>query len=156
MLITWFGLGRGTNGRLPLTPIPFRFDISNTWSCRLAFQTPRRSSRHSSNDMLRDMVDRFVFVYLDDILIFSQNERDHVQHVRRVLQWLLKNRLFGGEVSVSRMVYSIPGFYSLAQRYPNRSRHGKSCCGLAHPRESHSGPAFSGVCQFLQAVHSEL
>ncbi len=46
------------------------------------------------NDVLRDMVDRFVFVYLDDILIFSQNERDHVQHVRRVLQLLLENRLF--------------------------------------------------------------
>uniref|UniRef100_A0A9J8BR74 ribonuclease H n=1 Tax=Cyprinus carpio carpio TaxID=630221 RepID=A0A9J8BR74_CYPCA len=46
------------------------------------------------NDVLRDMVDRFVFVYIDDILIFSQNERDHVQHVRRVLQRLLENRLF--------------------------------------------------------------
>ncbi len=46
------------------------------------------------NDVLRDMVDRFVFVYRDDILIFSQNERDHVQHVRRVLQQLLENRLF--------------------------------------------------------------
>ncbi len=46
------------------------------------------------NDVLRDMVDRFVFVYLDNILIFSQNERDHVQHVRRVLQRLLENRLF--------------------------------------------------------------
>ncbi len=46
------------------------------------------------NDVLRDMVNRFVFVYLDDILIFSQNERDHVQHVRRVLQRLLENRLF--------------------------------------------------------------
>lgn len=46
------------------------------------------------NDMLRDKVNRFVFVYLDDILIFSQNEREHVQHVRRVLQRLLENRLF--------------------------------------------------------------
>ncbi len=46
------------------------------------------------NDVLRDVVNRFVFVYLDDILIFSQNERDHIQHVRLVLQWLLENRLF--------------------------------------------------------------
>ncbi len=30
------------------------------------------------NDVLRDVVNRFVFVYLDDILIFSQNERDHI------------------------------------------------------------------------------
>ncbi|KAI7810743.1 hypothetical protein IRJ41_006107 [Triplophysa rosa] len=35
------------------------------------------------NDVLRDMVDRFVFVYLDDILVFSRNEIEHVQHVRR-------------------------------------------------------------------------
>ncbi len=46
------------------------------------------------NDVLRDVVNRFVFVYLDDILIFSQNERDHIQHVRLVLQRLLENHLF--------------------------------------------------------------
>ncbi len=40
----------------------------------------------------------------------------------------------GGEVSVSRTIGSVPGFKSLAQRCPNGSRQGKSCCGLAHPR----------------------
>ncbi len=34
------------------------------------------------------------YIYLDDILIFSQNERDHIQHVRLVLQRLLENRVF--------------------------------------------------------------
>ena len=46
------------------------------------------------NDVLRDMLDVFVVVYLDDILIFSQSLEDHVQHVRRVLERLLHNRLF--------------------------------------------------------------
>ncbi|KAI2647019.1 Transposon Tf2-9 polyprotein [Labeo rohita] len=46
------------------------------------------------NDVLRDMLNIFVFVYLDDILIFSPSVSDHVQHVRRVLQRLLENRLF--------------------------------------------------------------
>ncbi|KAI2647554.1 Transposon Tf2-6 polyprotein [Labeo rohita] len=46
------------------------------------------------NDVLRDMVDRFIYVYLDDILIFSSSLQDHVQHVRRVLQRLLENGLF--------------------------------------------------------------
>uniref|UniRef100_A0A9J7Y6K0 Gypsy retrotransposon integrase-like protein 1 n=1 Tax=Cyprinus carpio carpio TaxID=630221 RepID=A0A9J7Y6K0_CYPCA len=46
------------------------------------------------NDVLRDMIDRFVFVYLDDILIFSSSFQDHVQHVRQVLQRLLENQLF--------------------------------------------------------------
>ncbi|KAL0192325.1 hypothetical protein M9458_010621, partial [Cirrhinus mrigala] len=43
------------------------------------------------NDVLRDMIDRFVFVYLDDILIFSPSYQDHVQ---QVLQRLLENQLF--------------------------------------------------------------
>uniref|UniRef100_A0A8K9UV21 Gypsy retrotransposon integrase-like protein 1 n=1 Tax=Oncorhynchus mykiss TaxID=8022 RepID=A0A8K9UV21_ONCMY len=46
------------------------------------------------NDVLRDMLNIFVFVYLDDILIFSPSLQIHVQHVRRVLQRLLENCLF--------------------------------------------------------------
>lgn len=45
------------------------------------------------NDVLRDFVNRCVFVYLDDILIFSRSLDDHVQQVRCVLQWLLENKL---------------------------------------------------------------
>ncbi len=46
------------------------------------------------NDVLRDMVDQFIYVYLDDILIFSSSLQEHVQHVRRVLQKLLENGIF--------------------------------------------------------------
>ncbi len=46
------------------------------------------------NDVLRDMLNIFVFVYLDDILIFSNSLQEHTLHVRRVLQRLLENRLF--------------------------------------------------------------
>ncbi|KAL2095578.1 hypothetical protein ACEWY4_007726 [Coilia grayii] len=46
------------------------------------------------NDVLRDMLDRFVFVYLDDILIFSKDLEEHKQHVRLVLRRLLENSLF--------------------------------------------------------------
>ncbi|KAK2899769.1 hypothetical protein Q8A73_012898 [Channa argus] len=46
------------------------------------------------NSVLHDFINRFVFVYLDDILIFSRNLHDHQQHVRLVLQRLLENRLF--------------------------------------------------------------
>lgn len=34
------------------------------------------------NDVLRDMLNKFVFVYLDDILIFSPFLQVHTQHVR--------------------------------------------------------------------------
>ncbi|XP_064197194.1 uncharacterized protein LOC135257909 [Anguilla rostrata] len=46
------------------------------------------------NDVLRVLLNRSVVVYLDDILIFSQNPQDHVSHVRKVLQQLLENKLF--------------------------------------------------------------
>ena len=46
------------------------------------------------NDVLRDMLNRFIFVYLDDILIFFQSMEEPVQHVCLVLQRLLENKLF--------------------------------------------------------------
>ncbi|KAK5885831.1 hypothetical protein CesoFtcFv8_016928 [Champsocephalus esox] len=46
------------------------------------------------NDVLRDLLNICVFVYLDDILIFSKSKQEHVVHVRLVLQRLLENHLF--------------------------------------------------------------
>ena len=48
------------------------------------------------NDVLRDFLNRSVFVYIDDILIFSRNKEEHVHHVRQVLQRLLENKLCKG------------------------------------------------------------
>ncbi len=57
------------------------------------------------NDVLRDMLDKFVFVYLDDILIFSRCYQEHVQHVRIVLSQLLKNGLF---VKLEKSEFHVP------------------------------------------------
>ncbi|XP_062403850.1 uncharacterized protein LOC134094368 [Sardina pilchardus] len=46
------------------------------------------------NDVLRDWLNKSVFVYLDDILIFSKSLHEHVHQVRLVLQRLLDNNLF--------------------------------------------------------------
>ncbi|KAF7656700.1 hypothetical protein LDENG_00037160 [Lucifuga dentata] len=40
------------------------------------------------------MLNRFVFVYLDNILIFSRSREEHVHHIQSVLQRLLENPLF--------------------------------------------------------------
>lgn len=45
-------------------------------------------------DMLRDMLNKHVFVFLDNILIFSRTKEEHVHHVQAVLQRLLENSLF--------------------------------------------------------------
>ncbi|QRW18196.1 Retrotransposable element Tf2 protein [Rhizoctonia solani] len=41
-----------------------------------------------------DLIDVTVVIYLDDILIFSENPKDHPTHVREVLSRLMKNQLF--------------------------------------------------------------
>jgi len=64
------------------------------------------------NDVRRDFLNRSVFVYLDDILIFSRNIEEDVQHVRQVLQRLLESKLCeGGEVRVPRQFGGIPGLH---------------------------------------------
>jgi len=46
------------------------------------------------NDILREFLDKFVYVYFDDILIYSPDLSSHRQHVTQVLQRLLDNQLY--------------------------------------------------------------
>ena len=46
------------------------------------------------NSAMRGILDDYVVVYLDDILIFSQNETEHEQHVREVLRRLQQHNLY--------------------------------------------------------------
>ena len=45
------------------------------------------------NDVFKDMTDDFVVVYIDDILIYSDNLEEHRRHVRKVLQRLREYNL---------------------------------------------------------------
>jgi hypothetical protein len=40
------------------------------------------------NSVFMDYLDKFVVVFIDDILIYSQNEQEHEKHLRKVLQRL--------------------------------------------------------------------
>jgi len=47
------------------------------------------------NDIFQNLIaEGIVVVYLDDILIFTKTEEEHVQAVQRVLQVLKENKLF--------------------------------------------------------------
>jgi len=59
------------------------------------------------NDVLRDMLNRFIFVYLNDILIFSPDPLTHQQHVRQVLQRLLENKLYVKAEKCEFHVYTV-------------------------------------------------
>ena len=46
------------------------------------------------NDILGNLVNECVVVYLDNILIYSRSQNEHVEHVREVLRRLQKNNLY--------------------------------------------------------------
>ncbi|CAJ1048226.1 uncharacterized protein lrfn4b [Xyrichtys novacula] len=68
------------------------------------------------NDVLRDMINQYVFVYLDDILIFSRSKEQHIHHVQSVLQCLLENSLY---VKAEKCEFHVPSAsflgYNVAQ-----------------------------------------
>jgi hypothetical protein len=47
------------------------------------------------NNIFWKYLDHFVQVFLDDILIYSKNERKHEEHLRVVLSCLRENKLYG-------------------------------------------------------------
>ncbi|KAL0152827.1 hypothetical protein M9458_051867, partial [Cirrhinus mrigala] len=49
------------------------------------------------NEVFRDMLHRWVIVYIDDILIYSSSYSKHIQHVRAVLQRLIQHQLYAKE-----------------------------------------------------------
>jgi len=60
------------------------FGLSNTLSVFQCFM----------NEIFAELLDVCVVVYLDDILIYSNNLKDHQRHVRKVLRRLRKNWLY--------------------------------------------------------------
>jgi hypothetical protein len=46
------------------------------------------------NKVFMKYLDKFVVVFIDDILIFSKNEEEHDEHLRLVLQKLRANQLY--------------------------------------------------------------
>ncbi|KAK3515182.1 hypothetical protein QTP70_009592 [Hemibagrus guttatus] len=46
------------------------------------------------NEIFRDILNKYVVAYIDDILIYSKSEEEHQGHVRTVLTRLLENQLY--------------------------------------------------------------
>ena len=46
------------------------------------------------NSVFMPELDKFVVIFIDDILIFSKNEEEHAEHLRIVLQRLREHKLY--------------------------------------------------------------
>ncbi|KAI2660671.1 Transposon Tf2-6 polyprotein [Labeo rohita] len=74
-----------TSGHYEYTVMPF--GLANSPSFFQAF----------INDVFRDMLNRWVIVYIDDILVYSNTYDEHITHVRAVLQRLISHQLYAKE-----------------------------------------------------------
>src|SRR5258705_7488660 len=99
------------------------------------------------NDTLREFLDQFCVVYIDDILIYSKNKKEHREHVHRILAKLKEARLYTNaekcEFNVEKTTFL--GFIGPRQNrsYPRigNTQFGKGC------------PVFFGLRELLQEVH---
>lgn len=73
--------------RTPLGHFQFRVLPFGLTNAPATFQT-------LMNDLFRPYLNKFVQVYLDDILIYSQNEEEHERHLEIVLDILRKAKLY--------------------------------------------------------------
>jgi hypothetical protein len=46
------------------------------------------------NKVFMEYLDKFVVMFIDDILIYSKNEEEHEEHLRFVLQKLREHQLY--------------------------------------------------------------
>jgi hypothetical protein len=53
------------------------------------------------NSVFMVVLDKFVVVFIDDILVYSKNKKKHEGHLRIVLQQLRDHRLYASIASVS-------------------------------------------------------
>jgi hypothetical protein len=53
------------------------------------------------NKLFMEYLDKFVVVFIDDILTFSKTEEEHEKHLRLVLEKLRSNKLYANSASVS-------------------------------------------------------
>ena len=53
------------------------------------------------NSVFSRYLDKFVLVFLDDILIYSKNEEEHEEHLRLTLQLLREHKMYANFRSVT-------------------------------------------------------
>ena len=46
------------------------------------------------NKVFMEFLDEFVVVFIDDILVYSKNEEEHMEHLRLVLEKLREHQLY--------------------------------------------------------------
>ncbi|MBW0535489.1 hypothetical protein O181_075204, partial [Austropuccinia psidii MF-1] len=97
------------------------------------------SFKNLVNDIVKDPLDVYVVVYLDDIMVFPKSKEEHVTHVSTVLSRLRTNNLF-----------------AKALKPQDEPRKGPEDSQLASSKKPQGSSIIPWLCQFLPPFHQEL
>jgi hypothetical protein len=104
------------------------------------------------NDIFKDLLDVTVIVYLDDVLIFSENPADHHKHVREVFRRLWKHGLF---VNPDKCFFDVDtvdylGFILSPEGLTMEKSKVESITNWPVPRRVKDVQSFLGFCNFYR------
>ncbi|KAJ9536800.1 hypothetical protein OSB04_un000024 [Centaurea solstitialis] len=104
------------------------------------------------NDILRPHIDDFVVVYLEDILIYSRSEEEHLEHLRKVFDLLqhqqLKLNQKKCEFGKAKLVYL--GFVVGGGSLHVDPEKVKAITEWPRPKSVTEVRSFMGACQYLR------
>jgi len=108
--------------------------------------------RTMMNKILSEFLDHGVVVYLDDILIYSENMEDHIKLVQNVLDMLEQHDL---AVSLKKSVFhqeevEFLGYIVKTSGVTMSDTKVKSLQNWAHPRSVKDGQIFIGFANFYR------
>ncbi|MBW0569025.1 hypothetical protein O181_108740 [Austropuccinia psidii MF-1] len=89
-----YNLLRIKQGNEPLTALRTKYGSYKYLVMPFGLTNATASFQNLVNNIFADLLDIFVVVFSDDIMVFSSSEEEHVKHVASVLQRLRDNNVF--------------------------------------------------------------
>ena len=104
------------------------------------------------NDIFSDLLDVCIIIYLDDILIYSEDMSQHKKHIKEVLHRLRKNRLYAAPVKCEFHKESVEylGFIISTDGLCMAQDKVQTILDWPEPRRVKDIQSFLGFCNFYQ------
>jgi hypothetical protein len=109
------------------------------------------------NNILNKYLDKFVLVFIDDILIYSNTKEEHEEHLIILLQVLREHQLY---TKFNKCDFYQKQIHYLGHDFRTRNCHGlgkdKGNHGLAHSEECNEFEIIHGASRVLSKIHSRI
>jgi hypothetical protein len=104
------------------------------------------------NTMIRHYIGKFVVIYFDDIIVFSNNKEDHLQHLKNILDALRKHQLHANLKKCRFLQESLVflGFFTLVEGVEMDSEKVRGILEWPSPRSITKVRSYHGLATFYR------